>query len=103
MIRVIVTQGNAKQTIDNVIQIDELMGDLTPIVDRCGSIWTGVRCPGCIENGEDGCGELFVVARIMSEPYELWINAADGDHCFVGDDVKFEVIRNDGIENGSPG
>jgi len=88
---VIARTGDKKERFNNVVSIDQPLGDAEPIYNRCGhSIFGLVLCPDCQPDGQ-GCGKFFVEAILRHEPGMCTLFLENGSQIqveefeFVGD------------------
>lgn len=86
---IITRTGDKEERFDNVVSIDQPLGDVEPIYNRCGhSIFGFALCPDCQPNGQ-GCGKLFVEATLRSKPGMCTLLLEDGSQVQV---EEFEIV-----------
>jgi len=88
-ISVITRTGDEEKRFDNVVSIDQSLGDVEPIYNRCGySLFGFALCPDCQPDGP-GCGKQFVEAVLRHEPDMYTLYLEDGSQIQV---EEFEII-----------
>jgi len=89
MVSIIAKVGNKEQRFDNVISIDQPLGDVTPIYNRCGySAFGFALCPDCQPDSQ-GCGKYFVEAVLRDKPGMCTLYLEDGSQIQV---EEFEIV-----------
>jgi len=89
MISVITRTGDKEERFDNVVSIDQFLGDVKPIYNRCGySIFGFALCPDCQPDGQ-GCGKWFIEVVLRHKPGMCTLFLENGSQIQV---EEFEII-----------
>lgn len=88
-VSVITRMDGKEQRFDNVVSIDQPLGDVKPIYNRCGhSILGLILCPDCQPDSQ-GCGKYFVEAVLRGKPGMCTFYLEDGSQIQV---TEFEIV-----------